>query len=38
MKDWKNTLKRAIKTFIQAALGYAVGALSGTDGMTKALL
>ena len=38
MNDWKNTLKRVIKTFVQAALGYVVGALSGTEGITKAVI
>ena len=38
MNDWKNTIKRVLKTFIQAALGYAVGAISGTEGITKTVI
>ena len=32
MKDWKNTLKRAIKTFIQAAIAYAAANIAGIVG------
>lgn len=38
MNTWKNTVKRAVKTFIQAALGYAAAnaaGIVGGDGITK---
>jgi hypothetical protein len=40
-KDWKNTVKRVIKTFIQAALGYAAvnaTGLIGDDGIKDSAL
>lgn len=42
MKDWKNTLYRAARTFVQAALGYAAANVAGVinadgDGMKAAL-
>lgn len=41
MNTWKNTVKRAVKTFIQAALGFAVVNATGyigDDGLTKSAL